>query len=310
MEAKTTYESGRNRRGADRTRHVAALIAVLGMMSVGGQATANDSEGGEEAEVEVVLRSELEFQPLNPARGDAAPQAGILWGDIRKDVPSGVLLKFAPGFSSPPHIHNITYRAVVISGALYNGDENAAKMWMGPGSYWNQPAGETHITAASPETGATAFLEILDGPYLVQPTGLAFDNGERPVNLEAGNVVWLDSSDVTWVDIVDGATAVAGTKIAFLWGEPENGKMNGTFLRLPDGFYGTLQGNGAQLRAATITGTTIHSVDGKTETGQLEPGSYFGSRGATAHQISCEAESNCIIYVRTEGKYVVRAETK
>ena len=58
--------------------------------------------------VEVVPSSELKFIPLNPARGDASPQAGVLWGDIRKDMPSGILLRFAKGFASPPHIHNIT----------------------------------------------------------------------------------------------------------------------------------------------------------------------------------------------------------
>ena len=61
-----------------------------------------------ESITEIVLSSEVELQPLNPARGDASPRAGVLWGDIRKDVPSGALIVFAEGFSSPPHIHNIT----------------------------------------------------------------------------------------------------------------------------------------------------------------------------------------------------------
>ncbi|MEL6545820.1 MAG: DUF4437 domain-containing protein, partial [Myxococcota bacterium] len=39
---------------------------------------------------------------------------------------------------------------------------------MGPGSYWMQPAGEVHITAAKPGAGGTSFLEILSGPYLVK----------------------------------------------------------------------------------------------------------------------------------------------
>jgi len=256
-------------------------------------------------EAEVVVRSELEFVSLNPARGDAAPQAGVLWGDIRKDVPSGVLLKFAPGFSSPPHIHNITYRAVVISGALYNGDENAAKTWMGPGSYWNQPAGAPHITAATADSGATAFLEILEGPYLVQPTKLFFDNGERPINVAAGNVVWLDSSDVTWVETSGGSSAVSGIDMAFLWGIPQAGEKNGTFLRLQPGFSGLLRGNDSQLRAVVIKGTTSHRLPSKSEVSKLEPGSYFGSKGEVTHTIACDAGEDCIIYVRTEGKYVV-----
>ena len=79
---------------------------------------------------EVVKRSEVEFIPLNPARGNLSPKSGKLWGNIRKGEPSGMLVTFADGFQSPPHIHNITYRAVVISGAVYNGDPLAEKMWM------------------------------------------------------------------------------------------------------------------------------------------------------------------------------------
>ena len=81
-----------------------------------------------EPTAEVVSRSDIRFQPLNPARGDSSPKAGVLWGDIKKDVPSGALIVFADGFSSPPHIHNVTYRAVVISGAVHNDDPDAGKL--------------------------------------------------------------------------------------------------------------------------------------------------------------------------------------
>ena len=153
-----------------------------------------------ETAAEVVPRDEVRFQPLNPARGDASPKAGVLWGDIRKDVPTGTLIEFVGGFASPPHIHNITYRGVVISGSVHNDDPEAEIMLMGPGSFWTQPAGEPHITTAGPGEKSTAFLEIFSGPYLVKPAPEAFDNGERPVNLEARNVVWLDASDVAWID--------------------------------------------------------------------------------------------------------------
>lgn len=254
---------------------------------------------------EVVLRSDLAFQPLNPARGDAAPQAGVLWGDIKKDVPSGVLLKFADGFSSPPHIHNITYRAVVIDGAVHNDDPDEEKMWMGPGSFWTQPVGESHITAGAEGSGATAFLEILEGPYLVQPADEAFDNGERPVNLDANNVVWLDAADVTWVDQSKNSASENAPKMAFLWGSTETGEKNGTFLKLPSGFDGTLTGNDSWLRAVVIKGNLSHRASGKPKISELEPGSYFGSDHVIGHQISCEVGEDCTLYIRTEGRYAV-----
>lgn len=275
---------------------------VLAMMIA---ATTMSDEAQAESTYEVVSRSDIKFQPLNPARGDASPRAGVLWGDITKNVPTGALIEFADGFSSPPHIHNITYRGVVISGAVHNDDPDAEKMWMGPGSFWTQPAGQPHITAAAAGSNATAFLEILEGPYLVQPSDEAFDNGERPVNIEAGNIVWLDSSSVTWIDQPGQPASADGPKMAFLWGSPRDDQKNGTFLKLPAGFSGELRGNGSWLRAVVIRGQIAHRRSGASDVSNLEPGSYFGSKGKAMHKISCEAEGECLVYVRTEGRYDV-----
>ena len=253
---------------------------------------------------EVVSRSAVQFQPLNPARGDASPKAGVLWGDIEENVPSGVLIAFADGFSSPPHIHNITYRAIVISGEVHNDDPNAESMWMGPGSFWTQPAGESHITSAATGSNATAFLEIMEGPYLVKPSNEAFDSGERPINVESRNVVWLGSSDVTWVNSPESPTTANGVKTAFLWGSPTPGQKNGTLLRLPAGSRGELQGNSVWLRAVVIKGQVSHRLPGASEISTLMAGSYFGSNDGKVQNVSCSATDDCLIYVSTEGRYV------
>ncbi|MET0000674.1 MAG: DUF4437 domain-containing protein, partial [Candidatus Thiodiazotropha lotti] len=130
----------------------------------------------------MVLASEINWEQLNPARGDKSPQAGTLWGDRKGSVPTGFLAKFVDGFSSPPHIHNVTYRAVVISGTIHNDDPDAADMWMPAGSFWTQPKGEVHITSAKGSTNI-ALVEIERGPYLVLPVEKAFDAGERPINV-------------------------------------------------------------------------------------------------------------------------------
>ncbi|MEO1207579.1 MAG: DUF4437 domain-containing protein [Pseudomonadota bacterium] len=257
------------------------------------------------ATVEVVSSSQLEFIPLNPARGDASPQAGVLWGDIRKDVPSGVLLKFAKGFSSPPHIHNITYRAVVISGAIHNDDPGAERMWMGPGSFWTQPAGENHITAAQSDGGAMAFLEILKGPYLVKHAKEAFDSGERPVNLDASNIVWLDAGDVNWVSAAAAGSTPGSVEVAYLWGKPRDGEMNGTFLKLPKGFQGKIMTGEPAFRAVLIDGAISHAHSGQPSPTELASGSYFGSNGATEHLVTCSDRRECVVYIRTEGRYQV-----
>lgn len=250
---------------------------------------------------ELVSRSDVRFQPLNPLRGDASPKAGVLWGDIKKLVPTGTLIEFVDGFSSPPHIHNITYRAVVIRGEVHNDDPESEIMWMGPGSYWSQPAGETHVTSAR-GTKTTAFLEILEGPYLVRPAKEAFDNGERPVNIEARNIVWLDPDDVTWIDH---SGAQGAPELSFLWGEPKDGQRNGAFLRLPGGFGGTLSATGEWLKAVLIQGTITHQLPGAATEKKvhLDSGSYFGAPKGVAHELACDSLSECLLYVTAKGKF-------
>lgn len=260
--------------------------------------------GWAESNVDVVAKSNLKFQPLNPLRGDASPKAGVLWGDIKKDVPTGTLIEFVDGFSSPPHIHNITYRAVVISGKVHNDDPGAEVSWMGPGSFWTQPAGENHITAAKPGNKATAFLEILEGPYLVRPAKEEFDNGERAINLDARNIVWLDASAVSWTKLPVPNKTEKDVQIAFLWGNPVSGQRNGTFSKLPSGFSGILVGNDSWLRAVVIKGAVNHQSTGNsTDAVRLDPGSYFGSKTSHPHAVNCVSDTSCVLYISTHGKY-------
>lgn len=135
----------------------------------------------------VLRRADVPWEQLNPARGDKSPKAGTLWGDRKADVATGFLAEFVDGFSSPPHIHNVSYRAVVIEGLVHNDDPQAANMWMPVGSYWTQPKGEAHITSAQ-GSKIVAYVEIEAGPYLVRPLDQAFDSGERPVNVDASNL--------------------------------------------------------------------------------------------------------------------------
>lgn len=247
----------------------------------------------------LILASEVQWEQLNPARGDKSPMAATLWGDRKDTVATGFLVKFVDGFSSPPHIHNATYRAVVISGLIHNDDPDAASMWMPVGSFWTQPKGEVHITAAKGATNM-ALVEIDKGPYLVLPIEKAFDTGERPVNVDASNIVWIDPP----------ATPVTanGAKVAYLWGKQEDGQSNGTFVKLPAGFSGKIHSHGSMFRAVTIIGKPQYQVPGQTDVKTLKPGSYFSSTGESVHQISSDAEAESIIYVRTNGKYEIIPE--
>lgn len=268
-------------------RSVWLMVAVVAAgLSLGG---CSGAQAVSEVESKTVVRpiSEIEWGALNPARGDQSPRAADLWGDRKAPGATGFLVKFVDGFSSPPHIHNVTYRGVVIGGNIHNDDPDAAKMWMSTGSYWTQPAGHVHITAAQGD-GNIAYIEIGDGPYLVRPTQQAFATDEKPINMDASNVVWIDHAH--------------GTQIAYLWGAPNGEGPSGVLLRLPAGFDGAIRQRGGTLRAVVVEGSVavFGSSDGRAAV--LDPGSYFGGEGAASHRVSCGAAAGCVVYVRSDGK--------
>ncbi len=237
----------------------------------------------------VVLSSEVKWTPLNPARGDKSPQAATLWGDRNGSEATGFLVKFVDGFSSPPHIHNVTYRGVVINGTVHNDDPKVENMWMPVGSFWTQPAGEVHITSAKGDENI-AYIEIDKGPYLVRPVEKAFDNGERPVNVDASNIVWGNLSEIS------------KSQRAFLWGNPQDEKPSGSFIRLIAGFSGKIQSEGSIFHAVVIKGQLHYQMPDAKDPKILSSGSYFSSEGRSAHQTACVDKEGCVIYVRTDGK--------
>ncbi len=244
---------------------------------------------------QIGLSSELEFIPLNPARGDKAPQAGAIYGNIRENVATGYIGKFKDGFSSPPHIHNITYRAIVMNGEMHNDDKNAPVMWMPAGSIWTQPKGQAHITSAQGEN-AMAYIEIDSGPYLVKPVSESFESEESPINISASNVVYLgkDESEL----IVEESDA----KIAYTW-KKKNGE-NGYLLKLPAGFNGKILSEGTIFYGIIIKGQVSYAMPHSEKSNELDPGSHFKSRAKAMHNISANQQS--IIYIRTNDSFTVQ----
>lgn len=214
--------------------------------------------------------SKVNWEKLNPARGDKSPQAGTLWGDRKgKDIPTAFLAKFVDGFSSPAHIHNVSYRAIVISGLVHNDDKNAASMWMPTGSYWTQPAGEAHITSAKGKTNI-ALVEIDSAPYLVRPVSKAFDNGERPYNIHYKNILWRKTKDGEVVD---------------LW-KDHNGKIIGSMYK----FDKKLTLNNEKSKIVTVQGKV------RVQNEELLPGSLIETEKSAHITIECLDKKPCLIY--------------
>lgn len=262
-----------------------ATLLVNGALVLAGCTTTEQAQP-KENNVKITMASEVDWTHLNPKRGDLAPKAGTLWGDRNGNEPTGFLLKPPSDFESPPHIHNITYRGVVIQGIMHNDDPNAAEMWMPAGSFWTQPKGHVHITAAE-GTDSLAYIEIEEGPYLVLPEEDHFDTDERPVNVDETNIVWLNPSDITWI-------AQPGAQVAFLWQED---KLNGTFIKLSAGFEGTIHSPGSTFRAVVVKGALEY------EDNDLFPGSGIEAFGPTA--LDVETDSETVLYVRTDARYSI-----
>ncbi len=244
----------------------------------------------------VLLSSEIQWEKLNPARGNKSPQAGTIWGDRKANVPTGFLAKFVDGFSSPPHIHNVTYRAVVIKGLVHNDDPNAENMWMKPGSFWTQPLGESHITSAKGAENI-ALVEIDNGPYLVKPPSEAFENEEKPINIEASNIIWLDHEKTSWLE------SKSKAEMSFLL--ESNGERS-LFIKLPKGYKGEIQTFGSVLHAVIIKGELIYTMPQNEALKTLDIGSYFSSTAKAIHSISNESEMETILYIRTNGDIKVK----
>ncbi|WP_299840165.1 DUF4437 domain-containing protein [uncultured Tenacibaculum sp.] len=241
----------------------------------------------------VKLSSEIVWEKLNPARGDKSPQAGTVWGDRKRKVSTGFLAKFVDGFSSPPHIHNVTYRAVVIKGEIHNDDPEAENMWMKPGSFWTQPEGESHITSARGKENI-AYVEIDHGPYLVRPIDQAFDNGERPVNIDVSNIIWLANNETNII------SSNSNAKISFLWKSNKADNLQGLFVKFPKGFKGALKSDGTIFHSIVVSGELDYELPKEKTIKKLDIGSYFTSEGKSIHNIT--SENGAVVYIRTNGK--------
>ena len=273
-------------------------LGLLSLLAACASTQSADADGSMSVQpgYELVLTSDVQWDQLNPARGDQSPRAGTLWGDRNGLEATGFLFNPVDGFESPPHIHNVTYRGVVISGLVHNDDPTAGPMWMPARSFWTQPKGRVHITSAKgPDT--VAYIEIDQGPYLVMPPEEKFEPVAEPINIHDTNLVWVAPPS---------PKAPKGVLVAYLWEHRGSRKMGGTLVKLPAGVAASLHGHGPTLRAVVIQGEPHYSAQDQRGRVTLTPGTYFSSTGAAVHHLANESDGDMIVYVRTPGAVDLR----
>ena len=267
-------------------KFISKMALLLCTLSISTFVASNDQQ----ATVQVTLSEEVNWGYLNPLRGDKSPGAANLWGDRTRDTATGMLVRFKQGFASPPHIHNISYRGIVILGQMHNADPNAEIQWMPTGSFWTQPAGDNHITAANGEHNLI-YLEIDHGPYLVKPTQQQFDNGEAPLNWHIDDMNWqvLDK---------DISPEVFTSR---LWGTSSVGESNGTLIKLPPHFSGIVTNQTDDIKAVVISGMlTLPSKQ------SLTPSSFVNLDKKAL--LAFHNEQPSLLYIRTSGKFSLKSK--
>lgn len=250
----------------------AAWFCIFGCTN---QAASNRTHGPSAESTRHLSRHDLVWQPLNPARGDQSPKAANLWGDLRTNQATGFLVQFVDGFSSPPHVHNVTYRGVVIEGLIHNDDPNAPERWMGLGSYWVQPAGDVHITSSKGKS--IAYIEIGSGPYLVHPPKQAFEADDQAINVGFDEIVWQEIEHGERV-VPFGQTGPERT--LFRWNPKATIALSS---RTP-------------ATVVIIRGPVLH--EGNNHPAEsLAPGSLVAWHAGTQH-LHCASDSFCLAYCR------------
>jgi hypothetical protein len=97
-------------------------------------------------EIAVTPAADVKFMPIDPNDKEGkGPQISLVFGDLKKKGPVGVLLKTMPGFRPGPHSHTSDDYVIGITGLTHNylpgGDEGKP---LGPGGFWFQPGKMDH----------------------------------------------------------------------------------------------------------------------------------------------------------------------
>ena len=133
------------------------------------------------------------------------------------------------------------------------------------------------------------------GCFLVVGAALAQSTGTKPA------VVW-PAADLKWTDMTDGPP---GARIVDLWGDHTKGAY-GAMIKFPAGFAAPLHTHGSDMRLVIVSGTVIHTPEGKPAV-KLGPGSYLMQPGGTyRHTTTCDKASECIFFGESNSAFDIK----
>jgi len=120
-----------------------------------------------------------------------------------------------------------------------------------------------------------------------------------PKMAAAAPTIW-PAADIKWTDL--DPQGAPGVKIADLWGDHTKGPY-GALIKFPGGFSAPLHTHTNAMRVVVISGTFIHTPEGKPEA-RLGPGSYLMQPGGNyRHSTACDKGSDYPFTTESNGKF-------
>lgn len=113
----------------------------------------------------VMTANEVKFAPMNPDAGNKGPIGSVLFGNMEKPGPLGLLLEVPAGrFGPGPHTHSSDLYLVGLSGRMHTFEPSQDKgKAIGVGGTWFQPADVPHDNYCEGPGECTFFVYLPDG---------------------------------------------------------------------------------------------------------------------------------------------------
>jgi len=114
--------------------------------------------------------------------------------------------------------------------------------------------------------------------------------------------VIVPAADLKWVAL---SPDTPGVMSADVWGDHTKGAFRG-FTKFPAGFTTPLHTHTNDMWIVVISGTFIHTPEGKPES-RLGPGSYlFQAGGSYRHTTACDKASECLFFISSPGAFDIK----
>ncbi len=116
----------------------------------------------------------------------------------------------------------------------------------------------------------------------------------------AKKAVIMPAGDLKWVDL--DPNGAPGVKSVDVWGDHTKSAYGG-FTKFPAGFSAPLHTHTHDMKLVVLSGTFIHTPEGKPEV-RLGPGSYLMQPGGNyRHSTACDKASECLVFIESTGAF-------